>query len=86
MVREERARARALPSKENKAKQNKTALTLETVADKFPTIKSPKISLRSFFRNVFSDCVNHGTILPCELLVYLMLCSEHHDILHAMKR
>ena len=37
--------------------------------------------LRSLLRRAFSDCPTHGTVL-----LYLVLCLELNDTLHAMKR
>ena len=46
----------------------------------------PHLLVCSSFRHASSDCANHGIILPCGLLVHLVLCPEHNDTLHTIKR
>ena len=46
----------------------------------------PRSVLRYLFHRSSSDCTNHGTVLTCGLLVYVVMFPEHNDTLHAMKR
>ena len=71
--------------KTNKQKTRISILPRKSVERTFPKTKDLPISLRSSFLRAFSHCANYGTVLSCRQLVYLVLCPEYTDTLHAMK-
>ena len=75
-----------IKTKLNKKHKN-NRLPRKAIPNTFSRTNYSQVSLRYLFHRLFSDCTSHGTALTCGLLLlYVVLCPEHNDTLHAMKR